>query len=49
MYTVYFLLGDGTKLTVLLDSDYISINHDIPRYIRDNNLDVIDYDFESEE
>ena len=49
MYIVYFLLSDKTKLTVLLDSDYISINHDIPRYIRENNLDVIDYDFEEEE
>jgi hypothetical protein len=47
-FNVYFALFSGKTLTVQLTGTWANIQRDIQGYIVENDLDVVDFDFETE-
>jgi hypothetical protein len=47
-FNVYFALFSGKTLTVQLTGTWANIQRDIQNYILENDIDVVDFDFETE-
>jgi hypothetical protein len=47
-FNVYFALDDGTTRTAQLTGTWANIQRDIQDYILENDIDVVDFDFETE-